>query len=287
LAGSEPSIVSVLRKSGTARVSLPEAGRPDAPRREFLDAVREVAAEEQFEILGEMGQGKDLSIVYLARDLRDRSLVALRLEPGMGDEYVLDIIQQLDSSVPSVEGNCPKCGTRPREWGRFCTRCGLDLSGVATTTASTVELEQAVAAAAGDEYEILGAMSRAQGGGLVYFARQIANGDLVALRLNREGEHDYSLGRTGLLRPLAASLEGPQRSPAPQRPKARPIPSVPPVGRPQGAPEFRRPGPSGAPPTSAGPWDPVIELLRQPLFLGGLIVVAILLLALIAIGLLR
>ena len=105
--------MGVLRKSGSTRLSRPGFETPGAPSNEFLDAVREAAAAEQFEILGEIGQGKDLSIVYLARDLTDRRLVALRLEPGAGDEYLLEVVQQLDSSIPSVEGGLSQVRRAP------------------------------------------------------------------------------------------------------------------------------------------------------------------------------
>ena len=273
--------MSVLRKSGTTRVSLPGVNAPGASANDFLEAVREVAAAEHYELLGEIGHGKDLSIVYLARDLQYKSLVALRLEPGVGDEYVLEVVQQLDSSIPSVEGNCPKCGTRPRGWGRYCTRCGLDLSGVATGIQPTADLLQAVKEAAGDEFEILGEMSRAQGGGRVYFAGEIRTGNIVALRLSREGASDYSLGQTGVLKPLAASIGPKPRAPLPP-PHPTPALKLPPAlaQRPQ-------PPPSDVQPTGPQSWEPVIDLLRQPFFLGGLLVAGILVLAIVMILLLR
>ncbi len=277
--------MSVLRKSGTTRVSLPGVNAPGASANDFLEAVREVAAAEHYELLGEIGHGKDLSIVYLARDLQYKGLVALRLEPGVGDEYLLEVVQQLDSSIPSVEGNCPKCGTRPRGWGRYCTRCGLDLSGVATGIQPTADLLQAVKEAAGSEFEILGEMSRAQGGGRVYFARHIQTGNLVALRLRREGSSDYSLGQTGVLKPLAASI-GPKPSaplppPPPNPALAQPVGQTPALAR------RPQPPPSDVQPTGPQPWEPVIDLLRQPFFLGGLLVAGILVLAIVMILLLR
>ena len=279
--------MSVLRKSGSTRVSLPGVNAPGASANDFLEAVREVAAAEHYELLGEIGHGKDLSIVYLARDLQYKSLVALRLEPGVGDEYVLEVVQQLDSSIPSVEGDCPKCGTRPRGWGRYCTRCGLDLSGVATGIQPTADLLQAVKEAAGDEFEILGEMSRAQGGGRVYFARQIQNGNLVALRLSREGASDYSLGQTGVLKPLAASI-GPKPSAPMPPPPPHPTPALelPPV-RPPALVQRPQPPPSDVQPPGPPPWEQVIDLLRQPFFLGGLLVAGILVLAIVMILLLR
>lgn len=277
--------MSVLRESGSTRVSLPGIGTPISPSREFLDAVREVAAQEHFEVLGEMGHGKDLSIVYLARDLRDDKLVALRLEPGGGDEYVLDVLRQLDPSLPSVQTNCPRCGARPRGWGRFCTQCGLDLSGIATTMESSVDLLEAVKETAGDEFEILGEMRRTQGGGLVYFARRIANGELIALRLQREGGQDYSLDLTGVLTSLAGSLTEPAPRPPPKPQEVLSAPLQPIVQQVSRAPKLDRSAVTPTPGTSR--WEPVIDLLGQPLFLGGLLLVVILFLTIVLVAILR
>ena len=131
----------------------------------------------------------------------------------------------------------------------------------------------------------MGVMSRAQGGGLVYFARQIGSEKLVALRLERQGEQEYSLGRTGVLKPFAASLgakRGRQVPPA----VAVAAGSRPPPRQPRPVPGGVQPGASAAPPASPHSWDPVIDMLRQPLFLGGLLVAALLILAIVVIVLL-
>ncbi|MEP7088390.1 MAG: PEGA domain-containing protein, partial [Gemmatimonadota bacterium] len=60
------------------------------------------------------------------------------------------------------------------------------------------------------EYEVLGEMERSEGGGVVYFARELKSNRLVALRLTREQESDgsesYALGVTQVIKPLVASL---------------------------------------------------------------------------------
>lgn len=237
----------MLRRQGATKLNLPALQDHAAPDDEFLQAVRD-AAEGEYEVVGEMGRGLRGAIVYLARDLSTRRLVALRLEPGDSpDEFTLEVVKQLDSSVPAVESSCPKCGAPQRGWGRFCPQCGSDLSGLSTELHSSEELLQAVRDASAGEFEVLGEMDRAEGGGRVYFARDLASGGLVALRLLREktagGAEEYALNKTRVLKPLAAELVG--DAPAKPAPKVRSpaAPAVPAAPPPRKAPAPRRPAP--------------------------------------------
>lgn len=200
----------MLRDSGTARVSVvpnPAAPRDDA----FLKAVQGAAAED-FTVLGEIGRGTDGVIIYLAREVATNRLVALRLqrEGQLADEFTLEVARHLDNSMPAPDSKCFKCGKAIRGWARFCGYCGADLSGAAPAADDTgghvtmlAALNEAVAA----DYEVLGEMSRSEGGGAVYFARDRQTDRIVALRLQREGAGDeFSVGLTTALKPLAASL---------------------------------------------------------------------------------
>jgi hypothetical protein len=237
----------MLRQKGATKLNLPALQDSAAPDDEFLQAVRE-AAEGEYEVLGEMGRGQRGAIVYLARDLSTKRLVALRLEQGDSpDEFSLEVVKQLDSSVPAVESSCPKCGAPQRGWGRFCPQCGSDLSGLSTELHSSEDLLQAVKDASAGEFEVLGEMDQAEGGGRVYFARDLASGGLVALRLLKEktaaGAEEYALNKTRVLKPLAEELVG--DAPAKAAPKVRP-PSAPaprPAPPPRKAPAPRRPAP--------------------------------------------
>jgi len=237
----------MLRRKGATKLNLPALQDQAAPDDEFLQAVRE-AAEGEYEVVGEMGRGQRGAIVYLARDLSTKRLVALRLEPGeSSDEFTLEVVKQLDSSVPAVESSCPKCGAPQRGWGRFCPQCGSDLSGLSTELHSSDELLQAVKDASAGEFEVLGEMDRAEGGGRVYFARDLASGGLVALRLLKEktaaGAEEYALNKTRVLKPLAEELVG--DAPGKPTPKVRPpsASAVPPPAPPRKAPAPRRPAP--------------------------------------------
>ncbi|UCH35069.1 MAG: PEGA domain-containing protein, partial [Armatimonadota bacterium] len=239
----------MLRQQGATRLRLPALEDSPAPDDEFLRAVRD-AAEGEFEVLGEMGRGQRGAIVYLARDLSSERLVALRLEQGEApDEFTLEVVKQLDSSMPAVESSCPKCGAPQRGWGRFCPQCGSDLSGLSAELHSSEELLQAVKDASAGEFEVLGEMDQAEGGGRVYFARDLASGGLVALRLLKEttasGAEEYALNKTRVLKPLADELVGDAAAKAPPKVRAPSAGAPPPraASPPRKAPAPRRPAP--------------------------------------------
>jgi TPR repeat protein len=203
------------RQTGSTRLTGSPGGQGGAGDDDLLRAVKEAAAAE-YEILGEMGRGERGSVVYLSRERVSQKLVALKLRPD-GGEYELSVVRELDASVPTMGNKCPSCKVDLVGWGRFCSHCGKDLSGTRSGEASREELLKAVQGAAEGEYEVLGEMERSEGGGVVYFAREIKSGRLVALRLTREQESDgsesYALGVTQVIKPLVASLGATYASP--------------------------------------------------------------------------
>ena len=210
--------MGVLRDSGSTRLTLSSIAQPTAARDELLDAVRETAASE-YEVFGEISRSPDGTVAYLARDRHDGKLVALRLSRSRpGNEYLLEVAKQLDASVPAPAGNCPRCGAPLRSWGRFCTQCGFDQwTGTPTGAGqSAEELLAAVKQATAGKFEILGQMSRAQGGGVVYFAREIATGKVEALRLRQERDQGYSIGLTNVLQ---RALDSPPSDQDPRKPR--------------------------------------------------------------------
>jgi len=169
-------------------------------------AVREAAAG-TFDVLGELGTAATGGVVYLAREIASGELAVLKLEPGDdgagGSQYFLDVAYELDASVPDVEMRCPRCRGKLRQWARFCTQCGLDVSGEAPASgehASRAALREKVRAATADQYEFLGDIGRAEGGGLVYFARDLADGKIVALRLQKDLNKKFAVGVTRTLK---------------------------------------------------------------------------------------
>lgn len=241
----------MLRENGATRLNVVPA-RSSAQDDPFLAAVTEAAAAD-FTVLGEIGRGEGGVIMYLARETSSRRLVALRLqrEGQLADEFSLEIVRHLDNSMPAPDSKCVKCGKAIKGWARFCSYCGADLTGAAPKEGDAVEralMLEAVKEAVSAEYEVLGEMSRTEGGGAVYFALDRNTKRIVALRLQREGEGDeFSVGLTTALKPIARSL-GVRTAPTqalsamPQVPAANPAPAVP-----------RPPAPAAPPAASTAP----------------------------------
>jgi hypothetical protein len=87
----------------------------------------------------------------------------------------------------------------------------------------------AVRSASAGEYEVLGQMIWEDGRGAVYFARETKTGRLTALRLQRREnagpeEHDYALGQTRVLTPLATSLGAGGKKNRPKPPRVSLVP---------------------------------------------------------------
>ena len=190
-------------------VTLPTFGKLGQARDPFLDGVK-AATKGSLEILGELGRTADSTIAYLASRLDSGTLVALRLVrlADSKHEFELDILEELDSSLPAPPAKCPQCQADLRGWGRFCTQCGADLSGVDTEggVETPTGRMRAVQQAADGRYEILGQMTHAQGGGFVYFAREMGGTKLVALRLQRESGAEYSIGVTRVMPSMGLDL---------------------------------------------------------------------------------
>lgn len=298
-----------LHRSGKTVLHLQSVKRAEAPKDELLDAVRDMAAGD-YEVFGEIGRGQDATVVYLANDIAASRLVALKLSPSRADpdEYLLDVVKELDSTLPSFENSCSRCGTPLRQWGRFCTKCGLDLYSTADQRWTADELRDAVQEFAADRFEILGEM-RTQGGGRLYFARDVASGKVEALRLQKTREDEFSLGFTGVLKPVVASVVGtdrpslaggtpppkldrepvapPKQPPAPPRQPPTPTHQAPPTARPEprppttGVPPSQRPDRPRQPSTAQDPWAPLRDFIQQPLVMATLLVCLVLFLLII------
>ncbi len=246
----------MLRDNGPTRLNVvPNRSAPQADA--LLGAVKEAAAAD-FDVLGEIGRGEAGVIIYLASEASSRRLVALRLQRDgqLADEFTLEIVRHLDNSMPAPESKCVQCGKAIKGWARFCSYCGADFTGVAPKEGDAVEralMLEAVKDAVSDEFDVLGEMSRTEGGGAVYFACDRKTGKIVALRLQREGAgEEFSVGLTTALKPIARSLG--VKSPATQALSALSRPNepagLPPVVPPAApsVPPAPRPGPAAPPP---------------------------------------
>jgi hypothetical protein len=161
--------------------------------------------------------------------------------------------------MPAPDSKCVKCGKEIKGWARFCSYCGADLTGAAPKEGDAVEralMLEAVKEAVSADYEVLGEMSRTEGGGAVYFACERKSNKIVALRLQREGAGDeFSVGLTTALKPIARSLgvrsgatqalSAMTRPPEPERAPPPPVTAAPPSPQP--------PRPAAPPPLPPAP----------------------------------
>jgi hypothetical protein len=236
----------------------------------LLTAVREAAAG-VFDVLGELGATAEGVVVFLARELNGGELVLLTVEraPDAGSEqYFLDVARELDASVPDVELRCPRCRAKLRQWARFCTQCGLDVSGEAPASgeqSSRMALREKVRAATAGQYEFLGDIPRSEGGGLVYFARDLVDGRIVTLRLQKDLNKQFEVGVTRTLR----AVDTRRTEATPRSTDARPAVTL--IGRSirtraAGVLTPERPSPQPNVPPAAGgapPWHGWLRSIRE------------------------
>lgn len=159
------------------------------------DAPRVLLAGTEFDLLGELDVDTDW-MAYLARD-RAAGALAVLFHRETPDGFAWDPhpVLMLDAGLPVGRTRCPGCGVAADGWPRFCFACRRDLSGITADAGgvSAAGLLDEVRAAAGGEYEVVGAMPRAEGGGGIYFARELRSGRTVGLVLEREPDDSYSL----------------------------------------------------------------------------------------------
>jgi serine/threonine protein kinase len=222
---------------------------------EALSAIRALAIG-RYDVLGPLGRDDRGEFVFLGRDaVRDR-LVVLKRRGGGGEASrtaALQVIEQLDSSVPPPAGSCPVCLTPFASWDPSCVECGTDVAGSAGVPGPGVTQEQLLQAVrnAAQGYEVLGGIPRAVGGAMVYFARDLPGGDLVALRLDQETgpglRPGYTVAATRMMRPkLFYGTVGGDSSREPGRSGAGQPPWTPSPSPPMGTRAARGAAPSGS-----------------------------------------
>jgi protein kinase-like protein len=164
-------------------------------------------AEGRFDVLGPLGRDMQECYAFLARPARggERLVVlkAVAADPFLPPE--LAVIEELDQSVPPPAGSCAVCQTPFRSWARSCPDCGTDLAGAPLDSREALTRLRSAVRTAASGYEVLGDMQRADGGGVVFFARELPAGQIVALRLDQQeasGERPrYTVAATRMMRP--------------------------------------------------------------------------------------
>jgi serine/threonine protein kinase len=196
---------------GRSRSESPFSGDPlaDPSLEKPLSALKALAGS-QFDVLGPLGRDAEGEYAFLAREVSRNRLVVLKRQrafpPQAADPGALEVITQLDSSVPPPAGSCPACQTSFSNWEPLCPECGANVAGSVNVAPGTPP-EKVLAAIrkVAEGYEVFGTMQRAVGGALVYFARDLSGGHLVALRLEDDetetGQAGYSLTANRMMRP--------------------------------------------------------------------------------------
>jgi eukaryotic-like serine/threonine-protein kinase len=188
---------------------LPAGSTPPERNAELDRSAAEIArlAAGRFEILGPLGRDAQDAYAFLARPAgHPEQLVVLKSVAH--DPFVppaLDVLDRLDASVPPPAGSCPVCQTPLKGWESGCPECGTDLAGAPVSSPEHLEQLRRTVRAAADGYEVLGDIPRADGGGPVFFARELPAGQIVALRLDQAqspGERPhYTVAATRMMHP--------------------------------------------------------------------------------------
>jgi serine/threonine-protein kinase len=140
------------------------------------------------------------SVAFLAREEPTGELVvaALNERVGMSAGYDVTLWRSLEESLPGPISWCPQCGAEVDGWTRYCS-CSADLSGIAPGTEEAREaLVERVRQSVAGEFELLGSLPYAGGGGPAYFARRPDGGVVVALRMHADGTFDDGTQRISL-----------------------------------------------------------------------------------------
>ncbi|HWC46853.1 MAG TPA: serine/threonine-protein kinase, partial [Casimicrobiaceae bacterium] len=140
------------------------------------------------------------SVAFLAREEPTGALVvaALNERVGMSAGYDVTLWRSLEESLPGPISWCPQCGAEVDGWTRYCS-CSADLSGIAPGTEEAREaLIERVRQSIAGEFELLGSLPYAGGGGPAYFARRPDGGVVVALRMHADGTFDDGTQRISL-----------------------------------------------------------------------------------------
>jgi predicted Ser/Thr protein kinase len=140
------------------------------------------------------------SFAFLAREETTGTLVvaALNERVGMSAGYDVTLWRSLEESLPGPISWCSQCGTEVDGWTRYCS-CGADLSGIAPgTEKERQELLEQVRQSVAGEFDLLGSLPYAGGGGPAYFARRTEGSAVVALRMHADGTFDDGTQRIAL-----------------------------------------------------------------------------------------
>jgi eukaryotic-like serine/threonine-protein kinase len=231
--------------------------KPYSPSRDEVVRALASSGAGSYEAIGALGRDRLGRGVHLASERASGRLVAIRSRwteqtPQALDRASIDVLYELDASVPTVGSACHHCGAALPGWDRVCSACGGDLVGIVPGDPSEMsrdELEQGVSRAVAGTHEVIGEMARVDRGGVVYFAREIASGHLTAIWPFKDTA-GYGLA---ISRPVPSTSTGAARSGA-----TPDLGGVPPAREPnEPARLFAGPDPEAPAPASLGSRSPV------------------------------
>lgn len=111
---------------------------------------------------------------FLGRPAGGGPLAILLMQAEEGSrEHRLQVVRRLDSGLQVGRTTCPACGMNQPGWPRWCRECRTDLA------APPADAEADLLVPGG--HQLLGTLTRAEGGAPLHFAREVATGRVVAL----------------------------------------------------------------------------------------------------------
>jgi len=139
------------------------------------------------DVLGFVGIDASGARVLLGRDLATGALVGISVTVDAANETQHAVQRTLGKTVTVPGSMCPECRTPLPELDAFCFHCGANLTGstAAEGTPESAIVLQALETATAGRYELLGRIDREGNTAAVYFAREVDNDSLAALRLKR------------------------------------------------------------------------------------------------------
>ncbi|HEX6371363.1 MAG TPA: hypothetical protein VF006_20765 [Longimicrobium sp.] len=139
---------------------------------------------------------------FLGRPAGGGSLAILLMQAEEGSrEHRLQVVRRLDSGVRVGRTTCTACGKVQVGWPRYCDECRTDLA------ATPADAEADLLVPGG--HQLLGTLTRAEGGAPVHFAREVATGRVVGLA--EKARPDGSVELTRAWAPDTAAAWPPRR----------------------------------------------------------------------------
>ena len=169
-------------------------------RSALYQAVHRQVGHEFPEIL-ELGSAAGWA-AFLGRPAGGGPLAILLMQAEEGSrEHRLQVVRRLDSGLRVGRTTCTACGWDQVGWPRYCRECRTDLA------ATPADAEADLLVPGG--HQLLGTLTRAEGGAPLHIAREVATGRVIGLA--EKARPDGSVELTPLWVPAPAAAWPPRR----------------------------------------------------------------------------